>query len=87
MLRLKVEPGDGRSRERAGEMASWKSEQQLVTKGYNLSYGSNGSMIWAFPFGIWPRIFGKRAFGFFSSYRRARELYYPPETGQANKIE
>jgi len=78
MLRLKVEPGDGRSRERAGEMASWKSEQQLVT---------NGSMIWAFPFGIWPRIFGKRAFGFFSSYRRARELYYPPETGQANKIE
>src|SRR5438046_2658437 len=67
MHRLKAEPRDGRSREPAGEMASWKSEQQLVTNGCSPSHGSSGSMIGAFPFGIWPRIFGN-----YFSHRIAR---------------
>src|SRR6266849_805988 len=73
MHRLKDEPGGRRSREPAGEMASWKSEQRLVTNGYSLLHGSSGSMIWVFPFGIWPRIFAKR--GLMLAHRRAREQW------------
>src|SRR5258708_33454810 len=75
MSRLKAQSGDGRSRELVGETASWKSEQQLGTNGYSPSHGSSGSMIWAFLFAIWPRIFAKRAFVFFSCHRRAREQW------------
>jgi len=57
--RLKAEPGGGRSRGHAGEMASWRSEQQCVPNGCSLSHGSSGSMIWEFLFGIWSRIFDK----------------------------
>lgn len=39
MRRLKAEPGDIRSREPAGEMASWKSELRLVTNGCIPSHG------------------------------------------------
>jgi hypothetical protein len=48
-------------------MAFWKSEQHLVTNGYSLLHGSSGSMIWAFPFGIWLRIFDERGHAFNSS--------------------
>src|SRR5258708_29912668 len=73
MRRLKAEPGGERSREPAGETASWKSERRLTTNGYSLSHGSSGSMIWVFPFGIWPRIFDKRAPVL--SQRRTREQW------------
>src|ERR1700730_16803068 len=62
--RLKAELQDGRSREPAGQIASWESEQWLVTNGSRPWRGLSGSMIWAFSFDIWPRMFGERALVF-----------------------